>query len=501
MEFLDPKKQKQHLTRLFIGYFLVTVALILTTTILLYQANGFGFKNGQVIQNGLIFVSSTPDAADIYVNGQKREERTNVRLLMPAGQYSFELRKEGYRPWKRAINIEGGTLARFDYPMLFPTNIATTNVKKYDIQPGLATQSPDRKWVVVQSGSAHNVFDLYDLSKPDEAPRPLAVPENLFKLTGTHTLEAVEWANDNSHILLQHFTDNAGKRSSEYILVDRENPANSVNLSQTLGINPTKIEFHDKKFDKYLLYTEADHKLLTATLAQPQPQPLLEHVLGYKSHGDDVFLYATDQDAPAGKVNIVLKEGGKTYNIRQVATGPQYMLDLARYDGAWYVAAGAPSENRTYVYMNPAAALDSKPKDALVPVQVLKASNPNYISFSDNARFIMVQGGQQFSVYDAETEKGYNYTVDQPMDALQKHAIWMDGHRMTYSSNGQTVVFDFDKTNLETLVASAPNYRSFFDRDYEILYTLAPQTTKAADGKDVTQFNFTSSPLRLPQDR
>jgi hypothetical protein len=502
MEFLDPKKQKQHLTRLFIGYFLVGVALILTVVILLYQANGFGFKNGQVIQNGLIFVSSTPTPADIYVNGQKNDARTNVRLLMPAGQYSFELRKEGYRPWKRAINIEGGAVARFDYPMLFPATITTAAVKRYPVQPGLATQSPDRRWVLVQSSAANTVFDLFELSKPEDAPRPMTISENVFALkTGTHSLKLVEWANDNTHILLQHVTDDGGKKNSEYVLLDRENPDQSINLTQKLGQNPTKLELRDKKYDKYLLYDAAAHALSQATLEQPQPAPLLNHVLGYKSHGDDVFLYATDQDAPTGKAIIKLRDGDKTYTIRQVDGGSAYMLDLARYENNWYVAAGAPNENRTYVYKNPAARLDAEPQQALVPVQVLKTANPTYIDFSDNARFIMAQGGQQFSVYDAETDKGYNYTVDKPMDAAQDHASWMDGHRLTFTSGAKTVVFDFDKTNQESLAAADPSYLPFFDRNYEVLYTLMPETTKDANGKDVTQFVFTSAQLRAPQDR
>lgn len=501
MEFLDPKKQKQHLTRLFIGYFLVGVALILTTIILLYKANGFGLKNGQVIQNGLIFVSSSPSPADIYVNGQKREEKTNVRLLMPAGQYSFELRKEGYRPWKRAINIEGGSVARFDYPLLFPASITSTAVKQYDSKPGLATQSPDHRWVVVQAGTAYNIFDVYDLTKPDKAPETLTIPDTIPKLTGTHSWKVVEWANDNRHILLQHVVDNAGIPNYEYVLVDRENPANSVNLTTALGMNPTKLELRDKKYDKYLIYTEADHRLLTATISQPKPELLVDRVLGYKSHGEDVVLYATDQDAPAGKAVIKLQEGTKNYTIRHVAADSRYLLNVARYEDNWYIAAGASSESRTYVYKNPAGALNSKPDQGVVPVQVLKAASPQHISFSDNARFIMVQGGQQFSVYDAETDKGYHYTVDMPMDVAQEHAIWMDGYRLTFTSAGQIVVFDFDKTNQETLVASDPSYRPFFDRDLKTLYTLAPQTTRAADGQDITRFTLFSSPLRLPQDR
>jgi hypothetical protein len=87
------------------------------------------------------------------------------------------------------------------------------------------------------------------------------------------------------------------------------------------------------------------------------------------------------------------------------------------------------------------------------------------------------------------------------MDAAQGHANWMDGHRLTFTSGAKTVVFDFDKTNQETLVAADPSYLPFFDRNYEVLYTLTPETTKGADGKDTTQFVFTSAQLRAPQDR
>lgn len=501
MEFLDPKKHKQHLTRLFIGYFLIAIALILTTIILLYRANGFGLKDGQVIQNGLIFVSSGPDAADIYVNGQKREEKTNVRLLMPAGQYAFELRKEGYRPWKRAINIEGGKVARFDYPFLFPIDINSQPVKRYDVQPGVATQSPDDKWLVVQIGAAFNVFDVFDLTRPEALPETLTLPPSITTLTGSHSWKVIEWAGDNRHILMQHTVTNNGKTSSEYILVDREDAAKTVNLTATLGANPTKLEFRDKKYDKYLLFAQQEATLSSASLAQPEPELLLSQVVAYKSHGEDTFLYATSQGAPAGKMRIELMEGDKSYSIRQVSANATYMLDVARYDNAWYIVAGSPSENRTYVYKNPAAALNADPDATLVPVQVLKTQAPQFAAFSDNARFIMVQNGQQFSVYDAENEKGYSYTVDKPIDAAQVHADWIDGHRMAFTSAGQLIVFDFDKNNQQTLVAADAAYRPFFDRDFESLYTLAPQVVTTADGTQATQFTLLSSPLRIPADQ
>jgi PEGA domain len=500
MEFLDPKKQKAHFIRLMIGYVLVGIALILTTVILLYQAYGYGIHNGEVIQNGLVFVSSTPSPANISINGKMSSNTTNTRLLLEAGQYNFQLTRDGYRPWQRAITVDGGVVVHFDYPFLFPTKLVTSTVKKYTARPQLTTQSPDRRWVLVQNGD-FNTFEVYDTQNPTKAPTSLTIPASVFSnTTGTNSLQLVEWSDDNRHVLLQHANDNNGTKSSEYIMVDRTTPASSQNITKVLGQNPTKIELANKKYDSYFLYNQADQSLLKASISNPTPQSLLDHVLAYKTYGDNVILYATTQGAANGKVAIKLLDNNQTFLLREVTPSSTYLLDLTQYSGDWFVGVGSAAENRTYVYKNPAQTLRDKPQNPLVPVQVLKTTNPNYISFSDNARFIMVENGQQFALYDAENDKGYAYTLPDAMDAPQTHAEWMDGHRMMYVSNGKVVVFEFDNANHETLNAADPNYLPVFDTDYKYLFTFANQSNKAADGTTTTDFDLTSTPLRIPQD-
>ena len=71
MDFLDPKKRARHTIIILTGYVLIGVAIIIATIVLLYQAYGFGLnRNGSVIQNGLLFFSSQPAPADIYINGK-----------------------------------------------------------------------------------------------------------------------------------------------------------------------------------------------------------------------------------------------------------------------------------------------------------------------------------------------------------------------------------------------------------------------------------------------
>lgn len=497
MEFLDPKKRRAHTIRLMVGYVLVAIALILTTIVLLYQAYGFGVdRNGQVIQSGLVFVSSTPNPANIYVNG-KLKDTTNTRLNLPAGQYTFEVQREGYHQWKRAITVEGGSVEHFDYPFLVPSKLTTNNIKKYTEQPGLSLQSPDRRWLLVRSPSGSIKFDVFDLKddKPAETMKSISLPENLLGAT-SGTWELGEWSTDNRHVLLKHLYQKDDHAASEYIVLDREKPAESVNLSKTLGINPSRIELRDKKYDQYYVFDQGAGTLSTASLKEPTPKPYLTHVLDFKSHGKDVMLYATNKDAPAGKAVITLREGEDDYTIRQVTAGAKYMLNLTQYSGDWYVAAGAPSENKTYVYKNPVGMLKEKPKEVLVPVNILKVVNPAHVAFSDNARFIMAQQGDNFAVYDAENDKGYTYSTKLPLDAPQTHATWMDGHRITYVSNGKVVFFDFDSTNLHTLVATSPADLPVFDQNYEFIYTLTKQTTG-----DPAQFLLNSTSLRTPQDQ
>src|ERR1019366_3943170 len=248
MDFLDPKKQKAHAVRLLTGYILIGFALILPTIILLYRAYGFELENGQVIQQGLVFVSSQPNPANIYVDGQL-VGTTNKRIFMQAGQYTFKLTKSGYRTWVRAVTVEGGSVEHFDYPILFPVNLQSTAIKAYTTQPGIVLQSPSRQWLLVQSPTNFDQFDEYNLnqSKANKVAASLTsvtIPANvLTQSSGPQSWLLEQWSSDNQHVLLKHTFEEDSQPASEYILLDRQDPTQSINLTNTLGTNPTEIRF------------------------------------------------------------------------------------------------------------------------------------------------------------------------------------------------------------------------------------------------------------------
>jgi hypothetical protein len=497
MDFINPAKRRQNKLQLIIGYFLVAVAVALTTLVLLFAAYGYGLgKNGQIIQNGLVFVASNPSPAQIYLNGALASSTTNTRLQLPAGQYTLKLTRAGYRPWVRSLGVEGGSVEHFDYPFLFPTNLVTTNVQTYNSQPGLVLQSPDRHWLLVEQPGSLTNFTQYDLTGPKALAAsavPISLPAGLLTSSkDAGSWQLVNWSTDNQHVLLEHVYSGG----SEYILLDRQTPADSVNLTKTLNLPAgTELSSDNDKYDQYYEFNPNAGTLDTATLSAVQPVSLLSHVLTFNSYGSNVVLYATDQGVPSGQVNVDVLQGTTNSVIRQEPTGTDYLLDITQYSGDWYVVAGATSDNKVYVYENPMAAVQSRPDAPLVPVYIInKVNAPNYVAFSANAQFVVVEGGNNFGVYDAENAKSYAYINSLPVAAGQ-HATWMDGDRLTLVSSGKVVVFDYDDANQQTLQPAVDGATSYFDQNYKWTYTIAPSSTAGSP------FALTQTGLLIPADQ
>lgn len=482
MDFLDPKKKKAQRIRLIIGYVLIGIAVALVTLILVFQTYGYDLdrKTGAIIQNGLVYVAAQPEPANVYLNGKQYKNQANARLVLPSDVYKLELTRDGYRSWSRSFSLAGGTIERFDYPFLFPADLKINDQKTYTAPPAFASQSLDRRWILILQPGQTGAFDVFDANDPKKAPTTISVPTNVLTAGAQSQLSLVEWSTDNRHLLVRH--DYAG--GSEFVLIDREVPTESFNVNQTFSTKPIKATLRDKKYDQFYLLDGANRQLSTAELSSKTLQPVQTGVLEYATHGTDLIMYATDQGATAGKTRIMYREGQASYLLREVSASPVYLMDLAQYNNQWYLVAGSQADNRAYIYKNPQGQIKSPdPQDPLFPQAVLRVDAPNWLDFSANTQFIALQGGSQFGVYDFEHDRTYRYDLKLPLDAATPHASWMDGHRLILNSQGKMVVVDYDGTNLQTLAANQPGLLPFFDRDYKRLYNIAARPNGAALGR------------------
>jgi hypothetical protein len=422
---------------------------------------------------------------------------TDARLTLPAGTYTLQVERNGYRTWQRAVTVEGGTVVRFDYALLFPKNLVTTTMQTFSSAPVVVTQSLDRRWLLLEQPAKMGSFDMYDLNNVKKAPTDVTVPASVLPTTtATQNLSVVSWANDNRHVLLEDTYNN----TQEYILFDTQDPADSVNLTKTLNLDSTSsLTLQNEDYNNYFVYDSQTTVLGTASLNNATVTPMLQYVLAYKTYGTNVVLYATSQGAPTGETRIMLYQNGKDYQLRTVTQDSTYLLNLTQYSGSWYVAAGVPSENKVYVYQDPATVLQNSPNTPLVPVAVLKVQDPNYLAFSASAQFIMAENANSFSVYDVRYDKEYTYTLSQAFDQPQQHATWMDGDHLTYVSNGKVFVFDYDSANQQILQTANPNYVPLFDSNYKYSYVIATQP--ATSSKSAAATILTSTSLLTPADQ
>lgn len=488
MDFLDPKKKRAHEIRLYIGYVLVGIALAFATMILMFAAYGYGVDRTtrSVIQNGLIVVDAHPEKATILVNGTNKGT-TNARLILPAGQYSVQLTREGYEPWKRDVSLEGSTIEQLAYPFLYPKTLQTRSLQTYEGVPSMATESPDRRWLIVAQPKTPGSFQVVDLSNKEHPATAISLPPDaMTPATGMQTFEAVEWSTDNEHLLIKRVFSGG----VEFIMLDRANPANSVNLNKIFaGQAITEISLRNKKADEFYILDKVTGQLSQADSQTRVVTAMRSNVLAYKAYQDTTLLYVV-AGIDTAQPQVVIRQKDQEYNLRSLAKSEVYLLDLARFDDHFYVAVGSKTDGRAFVYQDPLDNLTNKPARQAEPLRVLIAKDAEFVSFSAIARFIAVQGGSNFAVYDAETGRQFRYDTKLPLAAGQK-ATWMDGHRLLLNSGGAVHAFDFDGINMRKLTATSPAYTAFFDRDYDALFTLAPNN-------DATKMTLSRTELKIP---
>lgn len=478
MEYLDPKKQKRYKLSLWIGYGLIAIAITIGCVILLWEAYGYNFSNGQVIQDGMIFLSSQPNPASIYINGKLNSATTNTRLTIPEGVYSFTLSSPGYRSWSHIIPVIGGQVIHYDYPMLFPVNLTSKRITNFPTAPSIATQSPSQQYLVVSSPTDFNSFIMYDLTNPIAAPVTLTLPAALVTpAQGAQSWQVVGWANDNQHLLLEHLYDG----TQEFIELDTQDPTQSININKTFNVNPSSVTLNNLKYNLFYLYDAATHILSSATIGNPVVTTVEPSVLAYKSYQSNILVYATTTGAPSGQAMVELDNGTNDYFVRDVPLSQTYLLNMANYSGNDYLVVGASSDSLVYLYQNPITQATATPKGKIEPFRAIRIASPNYDSFAPTAQFIMVESGTSFVIYDFYNQAVHSYTMTQPLDAPQTHAVWMDGDRLIYYSGGKLTVADYDNTNRQTLTSGLSNYQPFFAPDYHSYFSLVQGKTGKID--------------------
>ena len=118
----EEKKRRQNL-RVIASEAVMVLTVILTVIVLVLVVSGYWLNsNFEVERQGLLQVSSVPTGSYVLIDGSEPSwfQRTNTSKMLPIGEHTVRVERDGYDSWEKTVNISEGLLFRLHYPRLFP---------------------------------------------------------------------------------------------------------------------------------------------------------------------------------------------------------------------------------------------------------------------------------------------------------------------------------------------------------------------------------------------
>ena len=157
-------------------------------------------ENNQSIskETGLLHATSTPQGAQVYINGNLTSATDDILYLAP-GTYEVVIQKDGYSRWQKTIKIEQSLVTQAN-AVLYPYSPSLTSIT-YTGAQNLAV-SPDGQKLLyyVNSNSAENKNGLYvlDLSNTSKSPQQISDNNSSYTLAQAKFI----WSADSSEVLV-----------------------------------------------------------------------------------------------------------------------------------------------------------------------------------------------------------------------------------------------------------------------------------------------------------
>ncbi|MFH1363375.1 MAG: PEGA domain-containing protein [Candidatus Omnitrophota bacterium] len=200
-------------------YFRKIVLLSLTATYIILCPLLISYAFGRILKPGaasdsagLIFLSTNPPGARIYVEGRLFSERTPAALRgMLPGTYDVEVSLNGYKPWHTKIRAFPKLASVFDKILLAPES---WKIKELSAEPFRELISlPESRFFILNKGS--RLGDYYSFDSKDAEMNPFVRPGSNLAQFEVVSLYQVAGS---SRMILQA----RDSREEKYFLVDQE---------------------------------------------------------------------------------------------------------------------------------------------------------------------------------------------------------------------------------------------------------------------------------------
>jgi len=273
----------------------------------------------------LLVATSKPDGAQVFVDGELKSA-TNTTLSLTPGKHDVEIRKEGFQPWKKEMNIFEEVVSQTD-AVLFPRNpglspLTNSGVLFPQIAPdgsAVAFVKRDPEATIAAGLRRQEILEQTGIFVLDLENRPLAFANNPRRIVAYAALPAdlldqdiiITWSPDKDQLLVQFET-------TAYLLNNANNPVPAFAPSSAETIE--------------LWEEQAALALQSKIEALPKELILMAtssaEIISF-SPNETKFLYrGIKEDTVVQVIDPPLIGVNSTQEIRQIKPGNLYTYDL-----------------------------------------------------------------------------------------------------------------------------------------------------------------------------
>lgn len=438
-------------------YSAMTVSVVTIVALLMLVVLGYSFnqRDGKLEQGGLLQFASVPTGATVTLDELTLGSRTNTKSTVDTGAHTVGFDLAGYRPWKKTISVAAGQIGWVNYARLIPNKLTPESLRTFTTLAG-SVASPKQHWILLHETANQPSFDLANIQGDTVRYTTLTLPQTSYTAPAegkTQSFSIESWSNDEHAVLIKHLYNDD---QTEWVLLNRDQPDKSVNLSTMFGISPTQVVFAGD--GNRLLFVQVADTVRRINLDdQTLSRPLASTVTAFRMFDDKTIVYATAADSVGNRT-----VGYAATDIAQPVTIHSYAMSN---DQPLLIAMDMYF-NKHYVTIVHGQTMTIESGD--LPTLTDKGSLRQYASVTipngaralvtnENGRLSVVQLPDGYATYDLELKK-YDKTTWAYPSTAQRPLQWLDGYILWSDNGGYARIYDFDGANQQTIMDVAEGH-------------------------------------------
>lgn len=418
---------------------------------------------GNPHQTGLVQFISTPNNANVKINGTQINDTTNTKRQLDPNVYNFEISKKDYTTWRRTAQVDAGKILWLNYARLLPEKLTSKKFFNFEKIQDIIF-SADKKWsiIVAQNGGSFKIYKI-NLEEENQQLTEIILPDSIFNIEDNPEIETQK-QQVISTISFKKISENGSRilaqwkkgKETQNLIIDTQNPEKSTNLTEIFHLNFENITPANRDFTR--LYSTISGDLREINLDNSTVSAnITTGVLDLKIHNNDSILVSRKIKDGDFTVEVLDKNGKKTTIKKSITHTPK--IEMGRYYNENYVHI--LTDNILTIYKGSDWRGAYSPK--IYKTFTLKFT-PSNIELNQENRMILLSSPEKNQIIDLETIKSYNLTSSKK--------YWVDNFILYSIENGKIIWEDFDGSNKRVVVESE-NFKSSISANDKFLFSVA----------------------------